>query len=123
MVWWFNTRVALHNGSSSHGGKHSVNSNSHASQHACSSLCDEIVILWRLAALNPGLSPEERDLLINQFKRWHIKIVDKVNHKITHFLVSISSKIYGLDFFLFYCVFCRWLSYYEFGNLLFLLFN
>jgi len=98
MVWWFNTRVALHNGSSSHGGKHSVNSNSHASQHACSSLCDEIVILWRLAALNPGLSPEERDLLINQFKRWHIKIVDKVNHKITHFLVSILSKINGLDF-------------------------
>lgn len=84
MVWWFNTKVALHNGSSSHGGKHSVNSNSHASQHACSSLCDEIVILWRLAALNPGLSPEERDLLINQFKRWHIKIVDKVRY--TNFL-------------------------------------
>ncbi|XP_059469798.1 zinc finger SWIM domain-containing protein 8 homolog isoform X2 [Neocloeon triangulifer] len=78
MVWWFNTKVALHNGSSSHGGKHSVNSNSHAAQHACSSLCDEIVVLWRLAALNPGLSPEERDLLLNQFKQWHIKIVDKV---------------------------------------------
>jgi len=78
MVWWFNTKVALHNGSSSHGGKHSVNSNSHASQHACSSLCDEIVVLWRLAALNPGLSPEERDLLHHQFKQWHIKIVDKV---------------------------------------------
>ncbi|CAB3372525.1 Hypothetical predicted protein [Cloeon dipterum] len=78
MVWWFNTKVALHNGSSSHGGKHSVNSNSHAAQHACSSLCDEIVVLWRLAALNPGLSPEERELLLNQFKQWHIKIVDKV---------------------------------------------
>jgi hypothetical protein len=107
MVWWFNTRVALHNGSSSHGGKHSVNSNSHASQHACSSLCDEIVILWRLAALNPGLSPEERDLLINQFKRWHIKIVDKVNHKISFYIIK---KYMDWIFVLFYCVFCRWLS-------------
>ncbi|PSN52082.1 hypothetical protein C0J52_03900, partial [Blattella germanica] len=80
LVWWFNTKVALHNGSSGHGGgKHSnVNSNSHTSQHACSSLCDEIVILWRLAALNPGLSPEERELLLKQFRDWHLKIVEKV---------------------------------------------
>ncbi|KAJ9580171.1 hypothetical protein L9F63_004188, partial [Diploptera punctata] len=80
LVWWFNTKVALHNGSSGHGGgKHSnVNSNSHTSQHACSSLCDEIVILWRLAALNPGLSPEERELLHKQFRDWHLKIVEKV---------------------------------------------
>ncbi|XP_021938026.1 zinc finger SWIM domain-containing protein 8 isoform X2 [Zootermopsis nevadensis] len=80
LVWWFNTKVALHNGSSGHGGgKHSnVNSNSHTSQHACSSLCDEIVVLWRLAALNPGISPEERELLHGQFRDWHIKIVEKV---------------------------------------------
>jgi hypothetical protein len=78
MVWWFNTKVALHNGSSGHGGKHSVNSSTHASQHACSSLCDEIVVLWRLAALNPGLSPEERELLQTQFKQWHLKIIEKV---------------------------------------------
>jgi len=73
--------VALHNGSSGHGGgKHSnVNSNSHTSQHACSSLCDEIVVLWRLAALNPGLSPEERELLHGQFRDWHLKIVEKVS--------------------------------------------
>ncbi|CAG2064200.1 unnamed protein product, partial [Timema podura] len=80
LVWWFNTKVALHNGSSGHGGgKHSnVNSNSHASQHACSSLCDEIVILWRLAAMNPGLSPDERELLLGQFRDWHLKIIEKV---------------------------------------------
>lgn len=82
-MWWFNTKVALLNGSSGHGGggggKHSnVNSNSHASQHACSSLCDEIVILWRLAALNPGLAPQERDMLHNQFTNWHLKIMEKV---------------------------------------------
>nr|CAD7575084.1 unnamed protein product [Timema californicum] len=80
LVWWFNTKVALHNGSSGYGGgKHSnVNSNSHASQHACSSLCDEIVILWRLAAMNPGLSPDERELLLGQFRDWHLKIIEKV---------------------------------------------
>ncbi|KAJ8869333.1 hypothetical protein PR048_030908 [Dryococelus australis] len=80
LVWWFNTKVALHNGSSGHaGGKHSnVNSNSHTSQHACSSLCDEIVVLWRLAALNPGLSSEERELLHEQFRNWHLKIIEKV---------------------------------------------
>lgn len=82
LLWWFNTKVALHNGSSGHGGgKHgSVNSNSQASQHACSSLCDEIVVLWRLAALNPGLSPEERELLRVQFHDWHISIVQKVGY-------------------------------------------
>lgn len=71
------------NGSSGHGGggggKHgNVNSNSHASQHACSSLCEEIIVLWRLAALNPGLSPQERDMLHNQFTTWHLKIIEKV---------------------------------------------
>lgn len=61
------------------GGKHSsMNSNSHSMQHACASLCDEIVILWRLAALNPGISPTERSLLQAQFKQWHIKALDKV---------------------------------------------
>lgn len=83
LVWWFFTKVALHNGFGGGigggGGKHSnVNSNSHASQHACSSLFDEIVILWRLAALNPGISPEERKSLQQQFKEWHLKVIDKV---------------------------------------------
>ncbi|XP_015439816.1 PREDICTED: zinc finger SWIM domain-containing protein 8 [Dufourea novaeangliae] len=77
LVWWFNTKVALLNGTG-YGGKHNMNSNVHASQHACSSLCDEIVVLWRLAALNPGLSPAERDMLHNRFSAWHMKIIDKV---------------------------------------------
>ncbi|KAK7073230.1 Zinc finger SWIM domain-containing protein 8 [Halocaridina rubra] len=78
LVWWVNTKVALHMGSSGHGGKNNMNSNSHGSQYACSSLCDEIVILWRLAALNPALSPKERDQLMAQFKGWHLKILEKV---------------------------------------------
>ena len=82
MVWWFNTKVALHNGSAgSHGNGMKANNlgtQSQASQHACSSLCDEVVILWRLAALNPGLSNEERQLLHQQFSEWHVKVIDKV---------------------------------------------
>ena len=82
MVWWFNTKVALHNGSAGGHGNGMKASNlgtqSQASQHACSSLCDEVVILWRLAALNPGLSSEERELLRQQFSDWHVKVIDKV---------------------------------------------
>ncbi|XP_014298528.2 zinc finger SWIM domain-containing protein 8 homolog [Microplitis demolitor] len=79
LVWWFNTKIALLNGTGHGGGKHgSMNSNAHASQHACSSLCDEIVVLWRLAALNPGLSPSEREMLHGQFTAWHMKVIDKV---------------------------------------------
>lgn len=78
LVWWFNTKVALLK-VTGYGGKHNVNSSVHASQHACSSLCDEIVVLWRLATLNPGLSPAEREMLRNQFTAWHMKIIDKVS--------------------------------------------
>lgn len=78
LVWWVNTKVALHMGSSGHGGKNNMNSNSHGSQYACSSLCDEIVVLWRLAALNPALSPQEREQLIAKFKGWHLKVLEKV---------------------------------------------
>ncbi|XP_031334214.1 zinc finger SWIM domain-containing protein 8-like [Photinus pyralis] len=97
LVWWFNTKVALLNGGSGHGGsgggKHNnVNSNSHASQHACSSLCDEIVILWRLAALNPGLAPQERDMLHNQFSTWHMKIMEKVSKSRSNSNQSNSNK-------------------------------
>ncbi|XP_017107418.2 zinc finger SWIM domain-containing protein 8 homolog isoform X2 [Drosophila bipectinata] len=80
LTWWFQTKLTLMMGSHGHsGGKHSnTHSNSTALQHACSSLCDEIVALWRLAALNPGLAPDERDMLHAQFTAWHLKILDRV---------------------------------------------
>ncbi|XP_030378874.1 zinc finger SWIM domain-containing protein 8 [Scaptodrosophila lebanonensis] len=80
LIWWFQTKLALMMGSHGHsGGKHSnTHSNSTTLQHACSSLCDEIVALWRLAALNPGLAPDERDMLHAQFTAWHLKILDRV---------------------------------------------
>ena len=62
MVWWFNTKVALTGRGSGPGGK-AVNSNAQASQNACASLCDEIVTLWKLAAINPCIAPSEREVL------------------------------------------------------------
>lgn len=80
LVWWFNIKLTLLVGYGSHsGGKHNnAHNNSNSMQHACASLCDEIVVLWRLAALNPGLAPDERDLLHAQFTTWHLKIIDRV---------------------------------------------
>lgn len=80
LVWWFNIKLTLLIGYGSHiGGKHNnAHNNSNSMQHACSSLCDEIVVLWRLASLNPGLAPDERDLLHAQFTTWHLKILDRV---------------------------------------------
>ncbi len=75
MIWWFNTKVALHQ---KHHGKHNVNSNSQASQHACSSLCDELVSLWKLAALNPCIAPGERETLRRRLVGYHLTVVEKV---------------------------------------------
>lgn len=75
MVWWFNTKVALHQ---KNPGKHNVNSNSQASQNACASLCDEIVTLWKLAALNPCIAPMERDTLKQRLIEYHLTVVEKV---------------------------------------------
>lgn len=78
LVWWFNTKIsASHNSANSHSNRGNQNSSS-SSQHAASSMCDEIVTLWRLAALNPALSPIQRDDLCTQLKDWHIKTIDKV---------------------------------------------
>ena len=51
-----------------------------SSQNAASSLCDEIMTLWHLAALNPSLSPMQRDDLCAQLKDWHIVTIDKVRN-------------------------------------------
>ena len=74
LVWWFNTKVSLHTGSSGNQGHRSSNNNgvshstSQSSQHTCASLCDEIVSLWRLAALNPALSQSEKNNFFDQVR-------------------------------------------------------
>ncbi len=78
ILWWFNTKVSLHAGINGHGNRTSIHSNTHASQHACSSLCDEIVVLWRLVALNPSLSPVDGKVFFNQLHDWHVKTLERV---------------------------------------------
>ena len=75
MVWWFNTRVAFQQTGQ---GKHNVNSNSQASQNACASMCDELVTLWKLAALNPCISPDERETLKQRLIQYHRTVTEKV---------------------------------------------
>ena len=76
MVWWFNTKIAL-TGRGNGGGKQ-VNSNSQASQNACSSLCDELATLWKLAAINPCISPQERNTLKQRLIQYHLTVIEKI---------------------------------------------
>ncbi|XP_036359239.1 zinc finger SWIM domain-containing protein 8 isoform X2 [Octopus sinensis] len=79
LVWWFATKMSSsHSGNSNHVNRCNSNSSANASQHAAASFCDEIVTLWRLAALNPKLSPIQRDDLCTKFRDWHISTIDKV---------------------------------------------
>ncbi|XP_050525577.1 zinc finger SWIM domain-containing protein 8 homolog [Daktulosphaira vitifoliae] len=79
MIWWFNTRVALHGGGPSGGSKHSGPAgNTNTASHACALLCDEMVTLWRLAALNPSISPDHRVSLKIKFQDWQGKIFSRV---------------------------------------------
>jgi len=74
MVWWFNTRVALHGGGSI-GIKHTGPAgNTNTACHACALLCDEMVTLWRLAVLNPSISPDHKISLKMKFKEWQENI-------------------------------------------------
>ena len=75
MVWWFNTKVAFQQTGQ---GKHNVNSNSQASQNACASMCDELVTLWKLAALNPCIAPAERETLKQRLIQYHKTVIEKV---------------------------------------------
>jgi len=76
LVWWFVTKISSAHNSVSLSKAGGNNSNS--AQNAASSLCEEIVTLWRLVALNPTLSPPQRDDLRSQLETWHIMTLDKV---------------------------------------------
>ncbi|OCT70224.1 hypothetical protein XELAEV_18037145mg [Xenopus laevis] len=55
--WWYNVRTsASHSSASGHTGR--SNGQSEVAAHACASMCDEMVVLWRLAVLDPTISPQ-----------------------------------------------------------------
>ncbi|XP_078787756.1 zinc finger SWIM domain-containing protein 8 isoform X5 [Oryzias latipes] len=41
-------------------------------------MCDEMVVLWRLAVLDPSMSPCRRLEMANQLKQWHLKVIEIV---------------------------------------------
>lgn len=88
MVWWFNTRVALQGGGVSGGIKQHTGpaGNSNTASHACALLCDEMVTLWRLAALNPSISSDHKASLKIKFKDWQEKLFSRVSDNIIFFL-------------------------------------
>ncbi|XP_035825489.1 zinc finger SWIM domain-containing protein 8 [Aplysia californica] len=77
LIWWFITKVSPCNNATVIHCSRSGNT-ANATQNAASSLCDEIVTLWRLATLNPKLSPNQRQDMLAKFRDWHISTIEKV---------------------------------------------
>lgn len=82
VIWWFDSRSQASSSSAhrNHGNGYRNNTNAastEATKHACAGFCDELVVLWRLAALNPKLSNQERAELKLRLEAWHQKGVDK----------------------------------------------
>lgn len=80
-MWWYNTKLSQALIGNQLFGAFPKNNfgNAATAQYSCAFLCDEIVDLWRLAALDPSLSPEERQQLCIQLKDFHLKVIDKVS--------------------------------------------
>nr|XP_043873629.1 zinc finger SWIM domain-containing protein 8 isoform X3 [Solea senegalensis] len=75
--WWYSVRTsASHSSASGHTGR--SNGQSEVAAHACASMCDEMVVLWRLAVLDPTMSPCRRLELAVQLKQWHLKVIEIV---------------------------------------------
>lgn len=78
MLWWFQTKVSLQVGSLGHGKLNNNQIHAIASQYARSTICDEIVSLWKLACLNPCLSSIDRENFFQQLQEYHIKTIEQV---------------------------------------------
>ncbi|XP_077438005.1 zinc finger SWIM domain-containing protein 8 isoform X2 [Vanacampus margaritifer] len=75
--WWYSVRTsASHSSASGHTGR--SNSQSEVAAHACASMCDEMVTLWKLAVLDPTMSPCRRLELASHLKLWHLKVIEIV---------------------------------------------
>ncbi|XP_077350528.1 zinc finger SWIM domain-containing protein 8 isoform X2 [Festucalex cinctus] len=75
--WWYSVRTsASHSSASGHAGR--SNGQSESAAHACASMCDEMVILWKLAVLDPTINPCRRLELASHLKHWHLKVIEIV---------------------------------------------
>jgi len=74
--WWFTTKVSnVYNERGTNGLKPH---NTSLVQQASSALCDEIVQIWRLIALNPRLNNEERNSIYMKLCTWHLSIIERI---------------------------------------------
>ena len=74
--WWFTTKVSnVYNERGTTGLKPH---NASLVQQASSALCDEIVQIWRLIALNPSLTHEERHTVYVRLCTWHLSIIERI---------------------------------------------
>ncbi|XP_069741460.1 zinc finger SWIM domain-containing protein 8 isoform X2 [Narcine bancroftii] len=75
--WWYSVRTsASHSSASGHTGR--SNGQTEVAAHACASMCDEMVVLWRLAVLDPTMNPQRRKELCTQLRQWHLKVIEIV---------------------------------------------
>ncbi|KHN87654.1 Zinc finger SWIM domain-containing protein 8 [Toxocara canis] len=82
LIWWYQTALSQSGQwilcSPSGSKSNSLMSSQNAPQFNCASLCDEIVQLWRLAALNPRLSELEREQLASFLQIYHRNAVERI---------------------------------------------
>ncbi|KAK6029483.1 SWIM zinc finger domain protein [Ostertagia ostertagi] len=78
LLWWYATKlVQSGTWSQQTTGKNSA-SNQISAQLNSAQLCDEIVVLWRCAVLNPMLSPQNRRQLAALLRTYHRTAVDRI---------------------------------------------
>ncbi|VDK54690.1 unnamed protein product, partial [Anisakis simplex] len=96
LIWWYQTAL-LQSGqwflcSPSGNKSSSLMSSQNAPQFNCASLCDEIVQLWRLAALNPRLSELEREQLASFLQIYHRNAVERIWKNICSATTDVSAQ-------------------------------
>lgn len=81
MMWWYQTKLSQSGTwmlTSGAGSKSGLATNQHNTQYSCASLCDEIVGQWRIAALNPRLTRDERMQLKDHLRLYHRRAAERI---------------------------------------------
>ncbi|VDN02747.1 unnamed protein product [Thelazia callipaeda] len=78
LTWWYQGALSRSGRWAFCSRSNSLLSNLKTPQINCSSLCDEIVQLWKIAALNPRLQCLEREQLANFIQIYHRNAVDRI---------------------------------------------
>uniref|UniRef100_A0A8C4R145 ZSWIM8 TPR repeats domain-containing protein n=1 Tax=Eptatretus burgeri TaxID=7764 RepID=A0A8C4R145_EPTBU len=79
-AWWYNVRTSpSHSSASGHATRHSGGGGggqSEVAAHACASMCDEIVALWRLAVLDPAINAPRSSEIVERLRQWHLRVLE-----------------------------------------------